>query len=86
MDERQQSLSWGSHITAQCQVKTRGLRAGRADGFTDLGSAAFPVWKDQQRELHKGWDQAQEWEEREELTLVSCLGNTVRAGQKTLLK
>lgn len=81
MDE---SLSWGSHVTAQCQVKSRGLRAGRADGFTEFGSAAFPVCKDQQKELHKCWDQAQEWEEREELTLVSCLGNMVRAGQKNL--
>lgn len=64
----------------------RWLRGGRADGFTHIGSVAFPVCKDQQRELHKCWDQAQEWDGREEPTLLlgSCLGNRVGAGQQSL--
>lgn len=64
----------------------RWLRGGRADAVTDFGSFAFAVCKDQQRELHKCWDQAQEWEGREELTLLlgSCLGNTERDSKAVL--
>ncbi|RLW07624.1 hypothetical protein DV515_00003555, partial [Chloebia gouldiae] len=52
----------------------------------ELLISSCEVCKDQQRELHKCWDQAQEWEGREELTLLlgSCLGNTARAGQQSL--
>lgn len=89
MDETQRSLNRGSHVNSPVPGENhpgRWLRGGRADGFTDVGSVAFPVCKDQQRELHKCWDQAQEREGREEPTLLlgSCLGNRVGVGQQTL--
>lgn len=63
MDETQQSLNRGSHMNSPAPGEEhpgRWLRGGRAEGFTDFGSFAFPVCRDQQRELHKCWDQAQE--------------------------
>lgn len=88
MDETQQSLKRGSQVTAQSQVKTT-LAGGSGEEelmVSIFGSIPFSVCKGQQRELHKFWDQAQEWEGREELTLLlgSCLDNTVRAGQQSL--